>query len=450
MSNIIVAGAGVGGLTVAARLAKDGHSVTVFEKSFPENMGYSQTDFVDEKYFTFSGTEVKTGEVRPKNKITLVPLDGGVEPITLPAGDDMSVALDRREFFLYLKELCDESGVVQRYGCEIFAPIILGSRVVGIKTAEGDFFADLIIDSLGVDSPLRRALPKFTHIQNDFSSYDKLYTYRAYFNKELSEKQPETDYNIYVKHNGDEGLSWIVSGEDEVDVLVARFFELDDSLVLEELMKLSRENPFMGTRLICGGKKGVIPVRQPLSVFVADGYAAIGDSACMTYPVKGSGIGYSLVAATLLFECIKNDADGLFTAETLWEYEARFFKEAGFEACRTALMKNLLPYVTAKEVSDLLEEKLLTTEEIGEVYSDITGTLISSKAVSAIREKLKKLNGYPESRAKLVKLLKWYGRWMIIEPQFPAKYSRADVAKWAEKYDEFFESIKRSEETELF
>lgn len=450
MSNIIIAGAGVGGLFVAEKLSREGHSVTVFEKSLPESMGYDQTDFVDEKYFTFAGLEIPEGSIKPKNEITLVPLDKSVEPITLPAGNDNSLFLNRKELFENLKERCDKAGVVFEFGCEIFEPIVLGSRVVGIKASKGDFFADLIIDSCGVSSPLRQALPEFTHIQREFGAFDKLYTYRAYFNKNKEMPDPETNYNIFVKHNGDEGISWLVNDGDFTDVLIARFNKLSDSQILEELMTLCKENPHMGTTLVRGGEKSVIPVRQPLSVFVCDGYAAIGDSACMTYPIKGSGIGYSLVAAKLLSDCVNSDTDGLFIAETLWPYEVSFFKEVGFEACRLALMKNLLPYVTAKEVSDLLGEKILTTDEIRDVYNDITGTLISSKAISAIREKLKKLSDYPDSRAKLLELIKWYGKWLITEPQFPMEYNRQEVAKWAEKYDEFFESIKRSEEIELF
>ena len=79
-------------------------------------------------------------------------------------------------------------------------------------------------------------------------------------------------------------------------------------------------------------------------MFVADGYAAVGDSAFMTYAVKGSGIAYSLMAGTLLANAIEQDEDCLFNCDTLWEYEKAFFRQIGFDACRTALMKNLLPY----------------------------------------------------------------------------------------------------------
>ena len=69
------------------------------------------------------------------------------------------------------------------------------------------------------------------------------------------------------------------------------------------------------------------PRTPALAVFVADGYAAVGDSAFMTYAVKGSGIAYSLMAGTLLANAIEQDEDCLFNCDTLWEYEKAFFRQ---------------------------------------------------------------------------------------------------------------------------
>ena len=57
---------------------------------------------------------------------------------------------------------------------------------------------------------------------------------------------------------------------------------------------LRPDNPRLGTEVVRGGQFVEIPVRHPLSVMVADGYAAIGDSAFMTVPLIGSGIANSL------------------------------------------------------------------------------------------------------------------------------------------------------------
>ncbi len=50
MANIIIAGAGHGGLAAAARLAQAGHTVTVFENKNRTELGYDWHD-----RFSFSG-----------------------------------------------------------------------------------------------------------------------------------------------------------------------------------------------------------------------------------------------------------------------------------------------------------------------------------------------------------------------------------------------------------
>ena len=55
--------------------------------------------------------------------------------------------------------------------------------------------------------------------------------------------------------------------------------------IKENLDFVCEKNEHVGREIVRGGKVVDIPVRQPLAVFIADGYAAVGDSACMTIPL---------------------------------------------------------------------------------------------------------------------------------------------------------------------
>lgn len=444
MSEIIIAGAGHGGLVAAARLAKAGHRVQIFEKNLREEYPLEQRDSFDANAMRYAGIDIPVHYFAKNNRISFIPLDRDAPMLTMPENTTSeTLTVERKELFDYLVSLCDEAGVIIHFGCEITAPIVLGSRVCGIKTAVmGDFYADLIVDACGVNSPLRTQLPEMFKIDRTPAQYDVLHAYRAYFPNIPDAPQPETDYNVYLKVDGDTGLSWVVTDKDEVDVLICRFNDADYSTVADVLYKMSRGNPHMGRDMLRGGKFVDIPVRQPLAMLVADGYAAIGDAAFMTFSVKGSGIAYSIQAGVMLADAIAADTQGRFTAETLWEYERTFFKEIGFGACRIAIVKNLLPYLTAQEVSDMFKEGLLSSDELASLSSNAVETIIKSKIIPFFTKKAKALSNAPEFRDKLLSELGWQGKFTILEPLFPNKYDREDIEKWVERYNDFFESIR--------
>ncbi len=443
MSEIIVAGAGHGGLVAAWKLAQLGHKVTVYERYARENLGYDQKDPVDSAYFDYAGITYPEEWHAPNNVITLVPIDETVAPVTLPEEKSASTLIvERRELLAFLIDLCEKAGVHFAFGCEVREPVVLGSRIIGIMTSQGIRLADLIIDACGIDSPVRRNLPDFTHVQKELGRFDRLNVYRAYYNRIEGKPDPEHRYYVYVNANGTVGFTWLITEPDSADILIARFGEVTEADIKENLDFVCEKNEHVGRELVRGGKVVDIPVRQPLAVFIADGYAAVGDSACMTIPLKGSGIGYSIKAGSILARAVEADRDGLFNCDTLWKYEREFFHEIGFAACTIALEKNLLPYLTAKDVSDFIASGILTAEELAELNTDKIEYLRKNKIVSTVKNKLKLLNEMPELRNKGLKIVGWFGRVKLVEPLFPTKYDRDDVEKWAEHYNEFFESIK--------
>lgn len=442
MARILIAGAGHGGVVAAIKLSSAGHDVTTFEKEDKDNIGLAQSDSFSADAFTYADIPIPDGFKYAKNRLTFVPLGKETKPITLPEPNEENIIANRKELIGYLLFLAEKSGVKIIYNAKINAPIILGSRVCGLKTDCGDFYGDMIIDACGVNSPLRTSLPDFMKINQVPKKFDTVYTYRAFFENDKTALQPENYYNLYIKDNGTEGFSWVITEDDKVDVLIARFSPITNDIILTKLRELDEDNPQMSKKFL-GGIHGEIPVRQPLAVLVADGYAAVGDSAFMTYPIKGSGIEYAIKAGVMLADAIKSDEEGLFTAETLWEYERRFFKEIGFGACRIALLKNILPYITAQDVDDLFNAGLATTEELNEFMGSKLESIFSAKGLSLIKDKVKLIRENSLLKETLSDFIKWIGRLTVVETYFPNKYNRKDIAKWADKYNGFFEDIKK-------
>ncbi|MBE6799641.1 MAG: NAD(P)/FAD-dependent oxidoreductase [Ruminococcaceae bacterium] len=444
MAQIIVAGAGHGGLVAAIKLARLGYAVSVFEKSEKSNMGLPQQDVFDKDTFTYIDLPSPKNITICKNQLTLVPLDNSIKPLTLPQPEDEAIFMERKVLIKHLLNLAEKSGVKIHYNCPVIEPIILGSRVAGVKTVEGDFYGDVVIDACGVDSPLRNNLPKFMNINREIKDFDIIYTYRAHFEKNIGVPDPDTNYDIRVKEDGTIGFSWVVTEDEFVDILICRFSPLSQDEVLTELRKISEEYPHISKNFIRGGLFLKIPVCQPLGVLVADGYAAVGDSAFMTYPIKGSGISYAMKAGAILAEAISNDTNALYNTETLWEYQRRFFKEIGFTAGRLALMKNLMTYFTAQEINDIMKTGIFTTEDLSQIMTNKLDNLFGAAGRALIKDKIRQLRENTILKEKFSDFAVWMGKLAVTETYLPNKYDRKDVQKWVDRYNEFFDSIRKT------
>lgn len=444
MAQILVAGAGHGGLVSAIKLARLGYSVTVFEKSQKCDLGLPQQDVFDKDTFTYTDLPSPKNITVCKNQLTLVPLENNISPLTLPQPVDEAIFMERKVLINHLLTLAEKNGVKIRYNCPVIKPIILGSRVAGIKTFDGDFYGDLVIDSCGIDSPLRNNLPKFMNINREIKDFDVIYTYRAHFEKSPDVPDPDTNYDILVKEDGTVGFSWVVTELDCVDVLICRFKPLEQDEVLTELRKITEEYPHISKNFIRGGLFGKIPVCQPLGVLVADGYAAVGDSAFMTYPTKGSGISLAMKAGAMLAEVIANDTNTLYNTETLWEYQRKFFKEFGFTLSRLALLKNLMTYFTAQEINDILKSGIFTTEDLSQIMTNKLDNLFGATGRALIKDKIRQLRENIILKEKFSDFAVWMGKLAVTETYLPNKYDRKDVQKWINKYNEFFDSIRKT------
>ncbi|MCR5208024.1 MAG: NAD(P)/FAD-dependent oxidoreductase [Eubacterium sp.] len=429
---IIVAGGGHGGIAAAMLLSRAGFDVTVYEKSERKDMGYAWTDSFDAKALEAVGIPIPDEEhYEPGASITFVP-PSERKIIAMPEGENTSIIMERKYLYDYLIGFAEEAGVKFEYGCEITAPLLSGDRVTGIRTTKGDFYAPLVIDACGCESVIRASLPDCCGIQKHAGRNESFYAYRALYNKACEEV--EHKYKVYLIPNGRMGIGWVISDRDHSDLLIGEFepFTVEEA---EKRAEFFREhNPVLGRELLRGGIMTVIPVRHTLSVIVADGYAAIGDSAFMTVPLIGSGISNSLFAAAILADTVINDETKTYSAEILWDYQKRYFKEIGFGMAKFSVVRALLPSLTPDQIDYLFETEILTSDEMnisGGSLITVDPALIK-KAVAIIKDK--------GLRSALLKAIGDMGRLTASAAAMPNYYSRVKVQQWAKKYDAVFAS----------
>ncbi len=361
---IIVAGLGHGGIAAAALLAESGYDVTVYETKKEGTLGYDWTDIFAPKALRIAKIDMPDSDkFEYKEDMTFFPPSERASLRQCVPQSKLEIKMERKDIYNHLIKNAQDKGVDIIYDCEVQKPIMLGNRVVGIRTSKGDFFADLIIDSCGMNSPLRRNLPKSLMIEKEIDRNEKITIYRAFYDK-ASDCEVEAKFKVMIYADGIKGISWVASEEEHTDLLIGRFEDFDIEEVERFADVLRETNPRLGKNKIRGGQFVEIPVRHPLSVMVADGYAAIGDSAFMTVPLIGSGIANSLKAARILAETVINDHDQAFNAENLWRYQVLYYKHIGAGLAPLECIKYLLLNLTPQEVDYCFESGMLNEDNI--------------------------------------------------------------------------------------
>lgn len=434
---IIVAGGGHGGIAAGSLLAQRGYDVTVYEKNKRENMGYDWTDIFDRKgLFACNMQMPSEDKYLLKNDMTFIsPSRKATKKQHVPY-DQLEIQMERRDIYDHIISHAEKCGVKFKYEVEVKAPVMLGGRVAGIETSEGTELADLVIDAAGIASPVRSQLPEALGIQHQVDDFEQFYVYRAFYNKTAEVEGDK--FRVFLFFENKLQICWVADDGTHTDVLIGRFepFGMDE---VEDTLKSLREiNDDLGTELVRGGQFVRIPVRQPLGVLVADGYAAIGDSAFMTVPVIGSGIANSLKAARVLADTVSADKDELFTAETLWKYQRGYYKILGAGLAPLAVVKLMLTKFTPAELDYMLEKNILNDEDMTITADSTSIWKFVHLNAEGIKDKLTGVGGNPKLLVKITKMVAQISAVLTATAAMPLKYDRKLVTKWVRMYNACF------------
>jgi len=440
---IIVAGAGHGGITAAALLAKQGFDVTVFERGEKGKLGYDWTDIFDTKALDAVGCPRPAAD-KFEWKIDMTffgPHTDDAHKIRQRVPDDeneMEIKMERRDIYELLISYAESCGVKFVYGVNILAPLMKGRRVAGIKTDRGFFLGDMVIDAAGAESPVRVNLPEELGIQKHPQWGEKFYVYRAFYDLPVDPDTVEDKYKVMLlPEEGQIGIGWVATEKDFSDLLIGRM----DPFTVEEAEEAAeffcRGNPQLGRTKLRGGQMVLIPVRQPLSILVADGYAAIGDSAFMTVPIIGSGIGNAIKNSKLLAEAIIGAEAGDYSASALWEYQKSYYKAMGAGIAPLAAVKLLLTRISPEQLDYAIDKGIITHREM-----TITANHTSLWKFIHFDWKLPlrgiALLGDTDLTKKGIRVVKDVMKIIKVCKNMPEEYELNAVKKWAKSYDEIF------------
>lgn len=435
---IIVAGLGHGGITAAAILAKNGYDVTVYEKKKEGTLGHDWTDIFAPRSLDYAGIPMPDRDrYEPKEDMVFYSPSLRVRLRQNVPVDEKEIRMERKDIYAHLISYAVSCGVKIVYDCAVLGPVMLGSRVAGIRTEKGDFYGDLVIDSCGIDSPVRKNLPSYVPVDKEISASDRIYVYRAFYNK-ASDEPTEDKFKLILFFNNKKGINWVAAEEEYTDVLVGRFEPFGMDEVESTLEELRKTNPRLGTDVVRGGQFVEIPIRQPLSVMVWDGYAVIGDAACMTVPLIGSGMANCFKAGRILAESVIDDTDCAFDRYSLWKYQVNYYKEVGNGLAPIAVAKNLLVGLEPKVIDDFFDSGAITEDDIN-ISADFgaIGDLLKFD-INDIVTKLKAVCADKTVTVKALRCGAQIGAVGTLCVTLPKTYNKDLVHSWAKRYNNIF------------
>ncbi len=357
---VAIIGANQTGLFAAKLFSEQGFSVFVFEKNSRENAAYEWTDDISPSVFKEVGLPFPPNDIFTRTgSLTFVP--PGRNPVFVPKKEEEpDINVSRRGLNEWLISLLPDDVELYFDAC-VTRALTDGDVVYGVEFSNGETFeCDLVVDCGGVNSSVRRTLPQIFQIQNEVSANDKFFVKREFFARPENCPRPEHPKKIYLKHKNENGISRCTLSHDETsDVLVGRIGSLSDETYENAIADLKEDNPVIGDKVSGGDVIFEIPVRRPLSNIVANGYVLLGDSACMTIPIIGSGIGSGLKAAKMLADAVVTADKEPFSKKNLYRYQLKFMREIGGKHAAIELVKNKLLSSRGNEIDDLVKSGVM-------------------------------------------------------------------------------------------
>ena len=349
------------------------------------------------------------------------------------------IAVSRRGLSKHLIRLAREAGAEVKCGVKVKELLVKKNQVVGAKTSKGKKYeADLVIDASGLRSPFRAQVPKKFHIEAGPKDSEVLAVYRGFFERVPGSPTPDPESVLTLFHMDRCGISWCNLNErDEVDVLIGTFGGQTKAQQKEALADLRERNAVLSDKKIVD-RWVDLGVRCTLSVLVADGYAAVGNSAYMTMPFLGSGIEAAMKAGNMLAKAVIDAGrpKGVFRAKDLWPYQVAYFKELGNIYYAIDLAKRWVLTQTPETVNYLLGCGAVTNEDMKLLSTDSSGESQNYKiTLPDIVRRIKLITAVDGLIPGLFGALGTAGHGLVIALRMPKKYKARKVRKWQKKYD---------------
>ena len=354
MAQIVIVGAGLGGLSFAYHYTGTAKLILI-EKEKKEDLGFPWHDSVKLDVFKQTNYPLPPFGVCSKKTIEMYSPNGEnhlpQRKKTVSSGAEIS-----RKYLISHAINLVETKVEMHFGTTV-QKIQSINNGYSLKLNNGKSIdADLIIDASGGFSTLRQ------YVMDDPSDFmpledEILYTTRAMYKIPTGTKLVEKDAS-YIKHLGVPGVAWCRTAPESnnMDVFVSSLGKpLTSSMIEESENDMRKHNSAFSYDLV-NRRNEKLALRYPLSQCVYDNYVAVGDSAYSSNPVNGCGIENALRSGFILAEVLNTKSE--YTISNLWEYQFKYMHSIGADLVFLDIIKRWVFEVTPEDINWLFNTLL--------------------------------------------------------------------------------------------
>ena len=331
MSNfdIVIVGASTSGSYFARRMAEKGFSVLAIEKDCREKISPDYDIFHMDKgdmiQFSLPDPDDRSAAFEFEDTAVLSSLGNHPKPAKNPV-----VGMHKREYIQQLNDWAVAAGAKIEYEATFSDFIYDGNgRVCGVTYLKnGETFTvncRLVADCSGIPAVARRRLPDGYGMEKfELTPDDVFFVVLKYI--KFAEEKPRrlrSDSWIFYK-------AWLAPSSDDADGIlgIGSNFGYDYA---EKMFDLLTKNVKFDPYTIVRTERGMTPYHRPPFSFAADGFVAMGDSACLTKPTCGEGCTSAMVLIDIVTDVAgKAMQNGAYpTRESLWSINKRYVDAQG-------------------------------------------------------------------------------------------------------------------------
>ena len=353
--DVLVVGAGTAGCLAAKATAEAGLKVCLLDRKRREEIGEKICgDALGEHHLKTVGLEKpQSGELEKRIEGIKIFSPNLKTVFTIEHEDFVGYLLNRHLFGQWLLRKALDAGSTFLDVTQCLGPVVEKHFVSGIATknlktgANVTLKGKVVVDASGFMAVVRRKLPREIGVEKEIANEDVEACYREI--RQLKQETENTKYcEIYLNQKvSPGGYTWIFPKNGaRVNIGIGicmrgKFPNPKDRLCSHVLTKPM----FEGSLLLSGGS-WYDPTRRPLDTMVGDGFAVVGDAACLVNPIHGGGIGPSMLSGNLagktIVEAVEN---GDWSKKALWPYNLRYnelygTKQASLDIFRMFLLKS--------------------------------------------------------------------------------------------------------------